>query len=58
VIVFRLLLVAFGLAVLFFATRFVVTADRRYLRRALWLLAAALVSGVLFFSVLLISQLA
>jgi hypothetical protein len=57
VIAFRVLLVAFGLAVLFFATRFLVTGDRRYLRGALWVLAAALVSGVLFFTVLLISQL-
>jgi hypothetical protein len=58
VVVFRLLLAAFGVAVLFYATRFIITGDRRYLRRALWLLAGALVSGVLFFSVLLVSQLA
>jgi len=58
VAVFRIALVAFGLAVLFCATRFIVTGDRRYLRRALWLLAGALVSGVLFFSVLLVSRLA
>jgi hypothetical protein len=58
VVVFRFLLAAFGVAVLFFATRFMVTGQRRYLRWALWLLAAALVSGVLFFAVLLISQFA
>jgi hypothetical protein len=56
--VFRILLVAFGVAVLFFATQFVVTGQRRYLNRALWLLGAALASGVLFFAVLLVSRLA
>jgi hypothetical protein len=58
VAVFRVLLAAFGIAVLFCAVRFVVTGQQRYLRRAVWLLAAALASGVLFFAVLLVSRLA
>jgi len=58
VVAFRILLAAFGVAVLFFSVRFVATGERRYLRLALWLLAAALISGVLFFSVLLVSPFA
>jgi hypothetical protein len=53
---FRILLAAFGVAVLFFAIRFIVSGDRRYLRWAWWLLGAALAVGVLFFSVLLVSR--
>jgi hypothetical protein len=55
---FRVLLAAFGVAVLFFAIRFIRTGQQRYLRWALWLLGAALVGGVLFFAVLLVSRLA
>jgi hypothetical protein len=58
VAVFRVLLAAFGVAVLFCAARFVFTGQRRYIRWAVWLLMAALASGVLFFSVLLVSRLA
>ena len=54
---FRLLLVVFGLLVAFFAVRYVVTGRRQYLRWALRLLAAVLVSGVVFFAVLLITRL-
>jgi hypothetical protein len=53
---FRLLLGAFGVAVLFFSASYIATGERRYLRGALWLLAAALISGVLFFSILLVSR--
>ncbi|HWY72052.1 MAG TPA: hypothetical protein VNW98_00300 [Burkholderiaceae bacterium] len=55
---FRVLLAVFGVAVLFFATRFILTGQRRYLRWTLWVLAVALGSGVLFFAVLLVSRLA
>jgi hypothetical protein len=55
---FRVLLAAFGVAVLFFATRFILTGRRRDLRLALWLVAVALGSGVLFFAVLLVSRFA
>ena len=55
---FRLLLAAFGVAVTFFAVRFIVTGNRQYLGWALRLLAAALVSGVVFFAVLLVTRLA
>lgn len=55
---FRLLLVVFGISVAFLAFRFVVTGQRRYLQWALRLLAGALVSGLVFFAVLLVSRLA
>jgi len=55
---FRVLLVVFGVAVLFFASRFMLTGQRRYLRWAVWVLATALGSGVVFFAVLLVSRLA
>jgi hypothetical protein len=55
--VFRLLLVVFALLVAFLGVRYVVTGQRSYLRWALRLLAGALVSGVVFFSVLLIARL-
>jgi len=58
VALFRVLLAVFGVAVLVFATRFILTGQRRYLRWALWVLAVALGSGVLFFAVLLVSRLA
>ncbi len=57
-IAFRVLLAAFGLAVLYLAIRYIRTGQRIWLRRALWLLGAALVSGVLFFAVLLVSRFA
>jgi hypothetical protein len=56
VVAFRALLTAFGVAVLFFAVRFIATGERRYLQWALRLLASALILGVLFFSVLLASR--
>ena len=55
---FRLLLVVFGLLVAFLAIRYVTTGRREYLRWALRVLAAVLVSGVVFFAVLLIARLA
>jgi hypothetical protein len=55
---FRVLLAAFGLAVTFLAIRYVVTGRRTYLHWALRLVGAALVSGVVFFAVLLVSRLA
>ena len=55
---FRLALAVFGIAVLFFAVRFVLTGERRYLQWAFSLLAAALGLGVLFFAVLLVSRFA
>jgi len=58
VALFRVLLVVFGVAVLFFASRFMLTGQRRYLNWAVWVLAAALGSGVVFFAVLLVSRLA
>jgi predicted membrane-bound mannosyltransferase len=54
---FRLLLVVFGLLTVFLAARYVVTGRRQYLHWALRLLAGALVSGVVFFAVLLITRL-
>lgn len=56
--VFRALLVAFGVAVTVLAVRFIVTGRREYLSWSLRLLAAALVSGVVFFGVLLVKRLA
>jgi hypothetical protein len=56
--VFRVLLVAFGISVTVLAVRFIATGERRYLQWALRLLALALVSGVVFFAVLLIARLA
>jgi len=58
VAVFRILLVALGVAVTVLAVRFVVTGQRRYLQWALRLLGAALLSGVVFFAVLLVTHLA
>ena len=55
---FRVLLAVFGVAVLYLAARYIRTGERVWLRRALWLLGAALASGVLFFAVLLVSRLA
>jgi hypothetical protein len=55
---FRLLLVVFGLLVAFLAVRYVRTGRRQYLQWALRLLAGALVSGVVFFAVLLVTRLA
>ncbi len=54
---FRVLLAVFGLSVGWLALRFVTTGQRRYLHWALWLLAGALASGVVFFGVLLIARL-
>jgi len=58
VAVFRLALAVFGIAVLIFAVRFVLTGERRYLRWAVSLLLGALAFGVLFFAVLLVSRFA
>jgi hypothetical protein len=58
VLVFRVLLVVFGISVTFLAVRYVVSGERIYLRWALRLLGLALVSGVVFFGVLLIARLA
>lgn len=54
---FRVLLVLFGVSVTLLAIRFVVSGERRYLRWALRLLGAALVSGLVFFGVLLVARL-
>jgi hypothetical protein len=54
---FRVLLVAFGVAVTVLAVRFVLTGQRQYLRWALRLLGAALLSGLVFFAVLLVTHL-
>jgi hypothetical protein len=56
--VFRVLLVAFGISVTILAVRFIATGERRYLRWTLRVLAAALVSGLVFFGVLLAARLA
>jgi hypothetical protein len=58
VTVFRVLLAAFGIAVTVLAVRFINTGERRYLRWALRVLAGALVSGVVFFAILLATRLA
>lgn len=55
---FRVLLVVFGLLVTYFAIRFIVTGRRTYLDWALRLIAVALLSGVVFFAVLLVERLA
>jgi hypothetical protein len=55
---FRLLLVAFGVGVTFFAIRFIATGNRQYLVWSLRLLGAALISGVVFFGVLLVTRFA
>jgi len=54
---FRVLLVVFALLVTYFAIRFIRTGRRLYLQWALRLLAAALLSGVAFFAVLLVVRL-
>ena len=54
---FRVLLAAFGVAMFYLAARYVRTGERIYMRRALWLLGGVLLSGVLFFAVLLVSRL-
>ena len=54
---FRVLLVVFALLVTYFAIRFIRTGRRLYLERALRLIAAALLSGVVFFTVLLLVRL-
>jgi hypothetical protein len=54
---FRVLLAVFGVAVALLAIRYVLTGQRQYLRWALRLLGAFLVSGVVFFAVLLVSRL-
>jgi len=54
---FRVLLVVFALLVTYFAIRFIRTGRRLYLQWALRLLAAALLSGVMFFAVLLLVRL-
>jgi hypothetical protein len=53
---FRVLLVAFGISVTVLAVRFIATGERRYLLWALRVLGAALVSGVVFFGVLLATR--
>jgi len=54
---FRVLLVVFALLVTYFAIRFIRTGRRLYLQWALRLLGAALLSGVVFFTVLLVVRL-
>ena len=54
---FRLLLVAFAVAVVYFAIRYMRTGRRGYLDWAIRLLVLALFSGVAFFSVLLAQRL-
>ena len=55
--VFRILLVAFGISVTVLAVRFIATGERRYLHWALRVLGAALLSGLVFFGVLLATRL-
>jgi len=57
VALFRILLIAFGIAVTIFALRFIATGQRRYLHWALRLLGLVLFSGVVFFGVLLATRL-